>query len=142
MMTQTQAISSNSGTPLYLAPEVAAGQSATIRSDVYALGVTLYQFLVGDFSRPLAPGWEQDIDDALLRQDIADAANGDPARRLDSATALAERIRSLATRHESMRWSWRPGARAAGDLWQKCVRAGRGYCRVIVLVSLGTTAGS
>ena len=46
--------------------------------------------LVGDFNRPLAPGWERDINDALLRQDIADAANGDPALRLDSAAALAE----------------------------------------------------
>lgn len=99
-LTQTQAISSDSGTPLYLAPEVAAGRSATIRSDVYALGVTLYQLLVGDFNRPLAPGWERDINDALLRQDIADAANGDPALRLDSAAALAERIRSLVARHE------------------------------------------
>ncbi|GAB1406449.1 hypothetical protein MASR1M8_03680 [Thermomonas brevis] len=99
-LTQTQTISSDSGTPLYLAPEVAAGQSATISSDVYALGVTLYQLLVGDFRRPLAPGWESDIEDPLLRQDIADAANGDPAKRLDSASELAERIRSLAARRE------------------------------------------
>lgn len=99
-LTQTQAVSSDSGTPLYLAPEVVAGQSASIRSDVYALGVTLYQLLVGDFRRPLAPGWERDIDDPLLRQDIADAANGDPAKRLESASALAQRIRTLDTRRE------------------------------------------
>lgn len=99
-LTQTQAVSLDSGTPLYLAPEVAAGQSATIKSDVYALGVTLYQLLVGDFRRQLAPGWENDIDDPLLRQDIADAADGDPAKRLDSAAALAERVRTLETRRE------------------------------------------
>ncbi len=99
-LTQTQVLSSDSGTPLYLAPELVAGQSATIKSDVYALGVTLYQLLVGDFRRPLAPGWESDIDDVLLRQDIADAANGDPAKRLESAAALATRIRSIAARRE------------------------------------------
>ena len=99
-LTQTQVLSSDSGTPLYLAPELVAGQSATIKSDVYALGVTLYQLLVGDFRRPLAPGWESDIDDVLLRQDIADAANGDPDKRLETASALADRIRSLAARRE------------------------------------------
>jgi len=99
-LTQTQVLSSDSGTPLYLAPELVAGQSATIKSDVYALGVTLYQLLVGDFRRPLAPGWESDIDDPLLRQDIADAANGDPAKRLESVAALATRIRTIAARRE------------------------------------------
>src|SRR5690606_39012154 len=56
--------------------------------------------LVGDFRRPLAPGWEADIDDPLLREDIAAAAHGDPARRLASVAALAERIRGLDARRE------------------------------------------
>lgn len=99
-LTQAQTVSDDSGTPLYLAPEVVAGQTATIKSDVYALGVTLYQLLVGDFRRPLAPGWESDIDDPLLQQDIADAADGDPKKRLESAAALAERIRNLSSRRE------------------------------------------
>lgn len=94
-LTQTQAISPETGTPLYLAPEILAGQVSTIKSDIYALGVTLYQLLIGDFRVPLSAGWEQHIDDALLREDIADAANGDPERRLDSVTQLAERLRSL-----------------------------------------------
>lgn len=100
-LTQTQAVTADSGTPLYLAPEVVGGQSATTRSDVYALGVTLYQLLVGDFRRPLSPGWEADIADPLLREDIAEAANGDPAKRMDSAAALAERIRTLEARRET-----------------------------------------
>lgn len=100
-LTQTQMLTaSDSGTPLYLAPEVIAGQSPTIKSDLYALGVTLYQLIVGDFRRPLSPGWENDVADPLLRQDIADAANGDPAKRPDSAAALAERIRTLEKRRE------------------------------------------
>lgn len=94
-MTQTQLLSSETGTPLYLAPEVLAGESPTIKSDVYALGVTLYQLLTGDFRRPLASGWEQDIGDPLLRRDIADAAHGDPEQRLESVSQLAERLRSL-----------------------------------------------
>jgi serine/threonine protein kinase/DNA-binding winged helix-turn-helix (wHTH) protein len=93
---------SGSGTPLYLAPELLTGAPPTVRSDVYALGVMLYQFLVGDFRKPLTPGWERDIVDPLLRQDIADAAAGDPMRRLQTTAELAERLRGLdARRHES-----------------------------------------
>jgi len=99
-LTQTQSITSdsNTGTPLYLAPEVIAGRSPSIKSDLYALGVMLYQLLVGDFRRPLAPGWEADIDDALLRRDIADFADGDPDKRPASARELAERLRTLDAR--------------------------------------------
>lgn len=90
---------SSSGTPLYLAPELIAGQPPTVRSDLYALGVILYQWLVGDFRRPMAPGWERDIDDPLLRQDIAAATDSDPARRLADAAELADRLRRLPQRH-------------------------------------------
>ncbi len=37
---------SSSGTPIYLAPELFAGQAATLKSDVFALGILLYQLLV------------------------------------------------------------------------------------------------
>jgi DNA-binding winged helix-turn-helix (wHTH) protein/serine/threonine protein kinase len=83
------------GTLMYLAPEVLAGETGSASSDVYALGVLLYQFLVGDFRRPLAAGWEDQIQDPLLREDVAAAAAGDPARRLSTAAELAERLGSI-----------------------------------------------
>lgn len=86
------------GTLMYMAPEVLAGQSPSASADVFALGVLLYQLIVGDFRRPLAPGWESEIQDALLREDIADAACGDPAKRLSSAGELAERLSTLEQR--------------------------------------------
>ena len=85
-------------TPLYAAPELMVGQPHTVRSDVYALGVLLYQLLIGDFRTPLASGWEAQIDHELLREDIAAAVQGSPERRLASAQALADRIRSLQAR--------------------------------------------
>lgn len=94
-LTQTQSMASElTGTPLYLAPELLAGQVPTVRSDIYALGVMLFQLCVGDLRRPLSAGWENEIDDALLREDIASAANGNPQLRFDSARGLAESLRS------------------------------------------------
>jgi serine/threonine-protein kinase len=37
------------GTPLYLAPEVLNGESATVRSDVYSVGVLLYHLITGAY---------------------------------------------------------------------------------------------
>jgi TolB-like protein/tRNA A-37 threonylcarbamoyl transferase component Bud32 len=37
------------GTPLYLAPEVLAGQQATVRSDIYSLGVLLYRLVTHSY---------------------------------------------------------------------------------------------
>ena len=88
----------SSGTPTYLAPEVANGEAPTVQSDVYALGVMLYQLVVGDLRQPLAAGWEADVPDELLREDIAATANGDPTRRLGDARLLAERLRGLEAR--------------------------------------------
>jgi eukaryotic-like serine/threonine-protein kinase len=87
-----------SGTVMYLAPEVLAGQSPSAGADVYALGVLMYQLVIGDFRKPLAPGWESEISDPLLREDIANAASGDPEKRLSSAAELAERLETLEQR--------------------------------------------
>lgn len=97
--TQTvAAVGAGSGTPLYLAPELLKGQPPTVLSDVYALGVLLFQLVVGDLRRPLYAGWERDIQDELLREDIAAAAEGVPEHRLFSAAELATRLRTLVNR--------------------------------------------
>ena len=99
-MTGTHGVGSDvsQGTPMYIAPELFAGGATTQRSDVFALGVILYQLLVGDMQRPLMPGWQRDIADSLLADDIAQATDGDPLRRLASVALLAERLRSLDAR--------------------------------------------
>lgn len=96
-MTQTAALQSTTltGTLMYLAPEVLSGNAATAQADVYALGVMLYQMVVGDFRKPLSPGWEEDVSDPLLREDIAAAVSGDLARRLKSPMELADRLDHL-----------------------------------------------
>ncbi|MCQ4164961.1 protein kinase domain-containing protein [Tahibacter harae] len=92
-MTQNLAADSSSGTPLYIAPEVFAGHTPTAQSDVFALGIMLYQLLAGRLNRPMVSGWEQDIGDDLLREDIRLATDGEPQRRLASAAEFAARLR-------------------------------------------------
>lgn len=93
-LTVTQAVTpETSGTVLYLAPELLAGEAPTVQSDLYALGLMLYQLMIGDLRRPLVPGWEQDVPDELLREDIAAATDGSRARRLRSVGELCERLR-------------------------------------------------
>jgi len=106
------AMEGNSGTPLYLPPEVLTGQPFTVKSDLYALGIILYQFLSGDFHKVLSPGWERDIDDELLREDIALLVQGNPADRMGDAEALARRLRTVDERRRQLALEREAQARA------------------------------
>jgi eukaryotic-like serine/threonine-protein kinase len=122
-MTQSFGGASSSGTPLYLAPELIVGQAPTQRSDVYALGLMLYQMIIGDFGKPLVSGWERGIADPLLRDDIAQATDGDPALRLDGAGELARRLRTLDARR--LEQSSRDEAAAAAQIAIEAVKRNR-----------------
>jgi serine/threonine protein kinase len=97
------------GTAAYLAPEQVRGEEATPATDVYALGVVLYQFLTGRLpyegsslaelavrqqnEKPLPPSaYDGDVPEpfgaAVLR-----ALEGDPNRRYASAEELATGLR-------------------------------------------------
>jgi class 3 adenylate cyclase/serine/threonine protein kinase len=102
VITQTSG-SSMTGTRLYAPPEVIAGKPFTTQGDIYALGVLLYQMAVGDLARPLAEGWERDVPDVLVREDVAACCDGDPLRRPAGAGEVAQRIRALPQRREDLR---------------------------------------
>jgi len=95
--------SSRTGTRLYAPPESLIGERFTMQGDIYALGVLLYQLAVGDLRRPLGPGWERDIDDEILREDIARCVDIDPQRRLSDAGELSKRLRELESRRQARR---------------------------------------
>lgn len=101
-LTQAVITDSDTATPLYIAPERYKGETATIKSDVFALGIVLYQLVVGDLRKPLAPGWERDVPDEVLRKDIAAATDGDPTARLGSAAELADRLRRFDERRSEL----------------------------------------
>jgi serine/threonine-protein kinase len=93
------------GTAAYLAPEQTRGEEATPTSDVYALGVVLYQFLTGrlpyegttlaelasrrENERPLPPHSYDDSIPETLSEVVLRALDSDPGHRYGSARMLA-----------------------------------------------------
>jgi eukaryotic-like serine/threonine-protein kinase len=99
------------GSHAYLAPELLMGRPATPQSDVYSMGVVLYQLLVEDFTQPVTTDWARAIPDAVLREDLQRCFAGRPEERFENAIELAQNLRSVAARRDA-----RAGAaRAAFD---------------------------
>jgi serine/threonine protein kinase/Tol biopolymer transport system component len=83
------------GTPAYLAPEVARGEPATPRSDIYSLGVLL-RFLATGTVRPTADSRPSDGHTRRLLDILRRASAADPNARFETAEALACGLRTLA----------------------------------------------
>jgi WD40 repeat protein/class 3 adenylate cyclase len=92
------------GTHRYIPPECIEGRRWTTQGDIYSLGVVLYQVVAGDspeakwHQRATATGWDRDIPDELLREDIGICLDKDPTRRPNSAGELADRLARLPQR--------------------------------------------
>lgn len=86
------------GTPGYMAPELLRGAPASVRSDIYALGVLLYHLLTGKYPDRDGSGWtllaaRPDLPPAMVRT-IHKAMDPDPAGRFASVAELASELPS------------------------------------------------
>lgn len=126
------------GTPGYMAPEQLRGQVADPRTDVFALGIILYEMLAG--ARPFKGTSEADALAAVLTAEpkplsaagklvpvslekiVKRCLEKDPARRFQSARDLSFELEELAGRRPwriafpRLRWRLRAGLVLAGSL--------------------------
>ena len=129
---EDDASSDLAGTPLYLAPEVLQGQRATVRSDIYSLGVLLYHLVAGSYpvqartvrevrrahergERTAVQTARPDVPPKLARV-IERAIDHRPERRYQSADALAADLAALQPRPRLVRLAYAAGVAAASIL--------------------------
>ena len=139
----TASVDHLTGTPLYLAPEVFRGESASVRSDLYSLGVLLYYLVTG--THPIEARTLREVDDAHRRsqrvhlsdrrpdlpakfvQVVERAISVDPDRRYSTAGAMAMALSEALERAP---------ARASGWFRQRLAIA------ITALVLVGAAAGA
>ncbi len=81
-----------SGTPAYMSPEQREGREVTVRSDVYALGLVLYEIFTGQPARPeehRTPSSQVRDLDPVIDRVIERCLEPDPALRPSSALSVA-----------------------------------------------------
>ncbi|MBI3270722.1 MAG: protein kinase [Planctomycetes bacterium] len=89
---RTSRAGSESGTLLYMAPERLEARGATPQSDLYSLGVVLFQMMAGDVERAVTIDWEREVADPIVRQGLcrllAGSVAGRPLSSAETAAAL------------------------------------------------------
>jgi serine/threonine protein kinase len=123
------------GTPAYLAPELWDGGDATVRSDVYALGLVLYELLAGELPHAALHGFE--LAQAVQHHDLPrlGAVRGDvparlcalvdrcvardPARRPASSAVVRDELDAIGGTCHGRRGAWELDAPPRDGAWAR-----------------------
>ncbi len=126
--------SSLAGTIMYVAPEMLEGAKATEQSDIYSLGIVLWQLLSGNLQGALDPAdWLEKIHDPLIREDLRRCLTGTRERRWTSAAEFAASLRDLPRRRELE--TQKRLARERATIRKGALRVGVPALVIIVIVS-------
>ena len=141
-----------SGTPAYMSPEQLEGKEVSVRSDIYALGLVLYEVFTGkrafeaaslqeairlrNESRPASITAQVPELDPAIERVVLKCLEPDPAQRSGSALAVAAALPGgdplaaalAAARRPRRRWWRRVRGRDCGSpsrfpRWGRCLRA-------------------
>ena len=132
----------NSGTLMYMAPELlsnkVAERRASPRSDLYSLGVVLYQLLVGDLEHAVGIEWEKRVKDPVLREDLRMCLAEDIEKRYTGPWELEKQLKVLAERRQE--YLEQQNQQNSRKLWQTRFVAVAIGILAIVAVAVGTFA--
>ena len=77
------------GTPSFMSPEQAAGRELDSRTDIFSLGVMVYQLLMGE--KPFQGATAAEVQEAIITQDP-------PALTIERCPLLTEEVQNMVTR--------------------------------------------
>jgi serine/threonine-protein kinase len=120
------------GTPSYMSPEQASGRPTDARSDVFSLGVLLYEMLAGE--RPFKGDTTMDVLIAINRDEPAPLASRAPRVRTAVAAVVAQCLR----KDRDARWA--DGGELAAALERAMVAPRPRRARAVLLLAVAMGA--
>lgn len=89
------------GTPFYMSPEQAEGKKLTLQSDIYSLGIVLYEMLTG--KKPFSGGSSQSVAAKVIRSKYPNPLFKDPHHSLRLSKIIKKAMKkSLRRRYQTV----------------------------------------